>query len=316
MAATPPASWELATPVFGIRYPKPTAPAQYLPDAFNHIGTDLEAALVADGATPPTLNYRTGTKAERLAAAPTRDLVWVETDTGASYIGTGTAWLPMSRGGAGTSATRDAVYGVPATDPARVALANQLPMWWNTESGWLESYYTRGGLAGLTVPGLIGGASTGWYPVGLGPRITLYPNTSFAAGQGVALKNWNGTTVRRGGASWLTYDNATGVVSVLKAGRYRLSLRTAAGTGSVLYDLWLSVSGLTDFRRGDQQNTNFWRTAETSGTVSMPGGNSVVATLSGVSPAGSTVTFHAGGDNNGGRGELTVEYLGPALITE
>lgn len=96
MAVVPPESWELATPVFGIRYPRPTAPARKLPDAFQHIGVDLESALLADSATAPGLNYRTGTNAERLAAPPIKDQVWVESDTGALYIGTGTAWLPIS----------------------------------------------------------------------------------------------------------------------------------------------------------------------------------------------------------------------------
>ena len=88
--ATPPATWENATPVFGIRYPKPNAPAKYLPDMFQHTGLDVEQALLADNAVPPGLNYRTGTRAERLAASPVKDQIWVETDTGgAQYIGTG-----------------------------------------------------------------------------------------------------------------------------------------------------------------------------------------------------------------------------------
>lgn len=40
-----PESWENVTPNWGIRYPKPNAPAQKLPDAFNHMGTDLDDAL-------------------------------------------------------------------------------------------------------------------------------------------------------------------------------------------------------------------------------------------------------------------------------
>jgi hypothetical protein len=88
--AIPAAAWESATPVFGIRYPKPTAPAKYLPDMFQHTGVDVEQALLTDQTVPPGLAYRTGTKAERLAATPAKDLVWVETDTGDQYIGTGT----------------------------------------------------------------------------------------------------------------------------------------------------------------------------------------------------------------------------------
>lgn len=100
MPAIPPESWEYATPVFGIRYPKPSAPAKYLPDAFGHIGTDLETALVADQATPPGLNYVTGTNAARLAATPAKDQIWIVTDVAGNpkYIGTGTAWIAFTAG--------------------------------------------------------------------------------------------------------------------------------------------------------------------------------------------------------------------------
>lgn len=40
-----PESWENVTPNWGIRYPKPNAPAQKLPDAFQHMGVDLDDAL-------------------------------------------------------------------------------------------------------------------------------------------------------------------------------------------------------------------------------------------------------------------------------
>lgn len=91
-----PASWENVTPVFGIRWPKPTAPAKNLPDMFGHGFTDVEAALLAAGQVPPSMTYVTGTKAQRQAATPTRNVVWVETDTGDVYVGTGTAWVKSS----------------------------------------------------------------------------------------------------------------------------------------------------------------------------------------------------------------------------
>jgi hypothetical protein len=94
---TPPAAWESATPVFGIRYPKPTAPAKYLPDMFQHTGVDVEQALIANESVPPGLIYVTGTKAQRLVAPPVKDQVWVETDTGDQYIGTGAAWRSRHR---------------------------------------------------------------------------------------------------------------------------------------------------------------------------------------------------------------------------
>lgn len=93
----PPQVWENATPVFGIRYPKPTAPARYLPDAFDHIGVDLESALLADAATPAGLVYVTGTEAERAAAVPARDTIFIVTDmpNDPQYIGTGERWIRL-----------------------------------------------------------------------------------------------------------------------------------------------------------------------------------------------------------------------------
>lgn len=144
--ATPPASWELATPVYGIRYPKPTAPAKYLPDAFGHIGADLESALLAD-AFPPNTQFRTGTNAQRLAAPPTKDQVWIETDTGKYYIGTGTAWIPLLTAQAG-KALLGVFYNGPGqtvfdtnVDVTGMAMALVLPAVTNVKISWgLQSY--------------------------------------------------------------------------------------------------------------------------------------------------------------------------------
>lgn len=64
----------------------------------------------------------------------------------------------------GTTAERDAHHGVPATDAARAALANQRPSWDNTTTGRREQYYAPAGTPGLAVRGLIAGTPAGWYP--------------------------------------------------------------------------------------------------------------------------------------------------------
>lgn len=48
-----PESWENVSPNFGIRYPKTNAPAKYLPDAFQHIGADLDDALTRSSLPNP-----------------------------------------------------------------------------------------------------------------------------------------------------------------------------------------------------------------------------------------------------------------------
>lgn len=73
--------------------------------------------------------------------------------------------------GSGTTAERDAYFGVPTTDAQRVLLANAGLIWHNTEKGWSESYYALASLPGLTVKGLAapgptyGNPTNGWYPM-------------------------------------------------------------------------------------------------------------------------------------------------------
>lgn len=97
-----PASWELATPVYGIRYPKPTAPAVYLPDMFQHTGLDVEAALQA-AQIPPTV--------------PAAVIV------------------------AASSAARDSYWGIPGTDPDRLTLQNRGATTIRTDLGYSERFY-------------------------------------------------------------------------------------------------------------------------------------------------------------------------------
>lgn len=97
-----PASWENATPIYGIRYPKPTAPAMYLPDAFAHIGADLEQAL------------RT---ADIPAVTPAPVMV------------------------APSAAARDAYWGVPATADDQLALQNRGATTIRTDLGTTQRYY-------------------------------------------------------------------------------------------------------------------------------------------------------------------------------
>lgn len=63
----------------------------------------------------------------------------------------------------GTTAERDAYFGIPATDAGRAALANERPRWWNFTTGREETYYAVVGTTGLTVPGIIAARGAGWY---------------------------------------------------------------------------------------------------------------------------------------------------------
>lgn len=103
-----PEPWENTTPVYGIRYPKPTAPAQYLPSMFEHTGLDVEAALQT-ASIPPV------TPAPVMVAA--------------------------------TAAARDAYWTVPANETERLALQARGATTIRTDVGWTERYFATYGPA-------------------------------------------------------------------------------------------------------------------------------------------------------------------------
>ena len=102
----------------------------------------------------------------------------------------------------GTTAQRDALYGVPVGDAQEVALANQLVEWYNTDLGWSETFYSLPGKAGLTARALDPAASipaSRWLPNGPGPRGTLVSSGGQALVGGTMYSSWHpmGT-----GGSW------------------------------------------------------------------------------------------------------------------
>lgn len=136
--------------------------------------------------------------------------------------------LPLLRG---TTAQRDAAYGVPTTDPARVALANQRVTFYNTDLGWEEQYYAVTGLSGLTVRGLVAGTASGWYPTGQGPRCTMQPTAGTrAVTPGMYTGGWNGIVYKDGGSAW--YNPTATVIQVLQAGMYDYGFWTIQTSGN------------------------------------------------------------------------------------
>lgn len=64
----------------------------------------------------------------------------------------------------GTTSFRNTTFGIPANTAEQVALANQVPVWFNVDKGYWETYYAPTGTAGLTAKGLVSGFAAGWYP--------------------------------------------------------------------------------------------------------------------------------------------------------
>jgi hypothetical protein len=150
--------------------------------------------------------------------------------------------------GRGTTAERDALFGDVAlfTTPEKVALANRRVIWFNIDKDWEESFYAPVGWAsqGLVVPGLTGGATSGWYPTGFGPEIVLEPSATANANSGVLIGGWNGVVRERGGADWFTSD--TNGVRFLRYGYYDLSWWTLQATGTGAADYHTQIRNSTD----------------------------------------------------------------------
>ena len=229
-------------------------------------------------------------------------------------------WRRIGKSGAtpthGTTAERDALFGVPASDPARVELANAMPVWFNTDFGWWESYYAVSGLAGLAVQGLVAGTASAWYPVGLGPSIRLVPNGAQAvAGSGQRITAWaapgTGSSRRRGGAGYFTYTN--GFITIVRSGVYRVHAHTLiqAGAGTVLLYVIGSVSGNLGVQsttlNGTWATTNSIDVAE----VYLQAGDVLRYT----SESGAYALNQGGDGSLATAGEFAIRYLRPSLVS-
>ena len=216
----------------------------------------------------------------------------------------------------GTTAERNAHFGVPVGDPAIVALANQKVQWFNTDTGWWESYYSRSDKAGLIAKGLNPAyAGSGWYPTGEGPFYRLQPSATWAAATGTPVRNWDGFVTRNGGPSWFTYDGLTGRIKILKSGRYKVSAWTTQTTGSGTSNHHLRVmNGASYLQHVDgiavTLVSNLYTKSGAEMEVIIPSGYEVdFFTQSG------TLTLHMS-SGSGIRGEFLVKYLGPALVSD
>lgn len=151
-----------------------------------------------------------------------------------------------SNGGtaSGTTAQRNARFGVPATLSERVALANRQVVWFNTLLGWEESYYVPVATVGLTVRGLTttSEAPAGWYPTGLGPRLLLATSGVQNMTAGDTFTNWAtpgvGRSYSTGPLGFVDYG-APGYAYTRLAGRYEtmLALYLTNGTTTPVFSL-------------------------------------------------------------------------------
>lgn len=144
------------TPVYGIHYPTRATKMVNLGSELEAFASDIEAKLLAANIPPVT-------------AAP----VMV----------------------AATAAARDAYWGVPGSEAARITLQNRGATTVRTDVGWTERYYAT--YNATTNPG--GASPAGWYPVsGEGPELVA--------------RGFNSLQVAGSGSSWATLPVAGSTV--------------------------------------------------------------------------------------------------------
>ncbi|AXC38644.1 minor tail protein [Arthrobacter phage Tatanka] len=222
----------------------------------------------------------------------------------------------------GTTAQRDALFGVPATDAERAYLANSRQTWFNTQTGWAESYYTVTGAPWLAVPGLVAGATPGWYPIGEGPFVILDST-------GATWVDWNtsigglAVTQRKGGAAWFTYTNS--MVQILKHGRYDIRAWTEMleGTGAPEFLLRVLCSNgstiINEVGGGGFLKNSTYRVRphhEIYDLIVAPNSQVSYRLQQGTMAPTGGMTLHSVGSAQGVGGQILVRYVGPPLVAE
>lgn len=219
--------------------------------------------------------------------------------------------LPILRG---TTAQRNAAYGVPTTTAQHVALANQKVTFYNTDTGWEESYYAVTGSAGLTARGLITGTAPGWYPTGAGPWCIMQPSAAKSVTSDTYLGGWNGTVRRNGGAAW--FNPTATVIQVQKAGLYDFGYWTNQQNGSGIANYYLrilnSAGTVVDAYvdgGGFALNGSFASKVHHSvEAYPLTAGQQIAPHI-----ASGSLQVHFVGNV---RGQLYARYVGPALVTD
>ncbi|QYC55010.1 minor tail protein [Arthrobacter phage CastorTray] len=218
--------------------------------------------------------------------------------------------------GRGTTADRNLMFGTPATDPARVALANRQIIWFNTELGWEESYYATEGKTGLVVTGLQQPHASGWYPTGQGPMVLLEPSTFSAQTTNSWVKGWGTPVRRRGGTNWFVSTDGR-VVEFRQAGRYDIKAWTVqqTGSGTAFYSLRLvENNGTTVVRTVDGNSFPLNASLYTRVHSELDDTIAAVGQKVGLYLDSGTLDLHVSGIAP--RGQFIVRYIGPPLVSD
>lgn len=216
-------------------------------------------------------------------------------------------FVPTTALAQGTTAERDLVYGVPATEAEEVALANNHALWFNDDLGWQEGYFAEAGSTGLLVQGLVSGSAPGWYPIGRGPKLVCNPTELFGATALANISGWDGEVWSVGGDAWIEYTGS-GVITVKKPGRYRVYWKTVLQVGGGELDMWLYAGGAFANDAWELNGTIFKAVGHEFADIEL----AADATCYAYNNAGAC-NVHMSSSTR--RGEFVVEYLSPPLVT-
>lgn len=225
----------------------------------------------------------------------------------------------------GTTAERDARFGVPANDAQRVALANQQIRWFNTDYGWEEQYFAVNGTFGLTAPDkVMTDAKAAWYPLGPGPALTMRPVATFSASTGNYVGNWNGVVIRKGGNEFFGGDGLGPKIKL--PGIYDINVYTVQSAGSGLADYHIRLNddaaGTIKWQSnlsGIQLSSSYftWIGARFQDQFIMADAGSGEGIRLAWFASNATLALHnTSGPAGSGRGELAVRYMRPPLVTD
>ena len=176
----------------GSDYPSPdaTADAKQVNDQFKYAEQFWGVKPVTSGTLP---------------SSPKNQQFIVETDTGKLRYWNGTTWVNLRDNLRGTTAQRNAYFGTPlAAD--RAALANTIPLWYNTDKGFEEQYFAQFDDAGVTATTPVKKVF-GWKPASKNGRVALSVFSVASSDSPANVKKYGSTVELTGTSSAIVLDN-------------------------------------------------------------------------------------------------------------
>lgn len=201
------------TPNIGLVLPAPNSGQPWRTTDYNTLFTTIDTAFGADRTRLSTL------------------------EGSVDPAGIGSKGIP-----AGSTSARDAFWGIPSDDAGALALQQKGARWFNTDTLWTEAYFGKYD----TSTNKPGASSRGWYPIsGKLPRIRLY---MLAAGiSGISTLQYGITSAyvnapANNYTDGMTWDGATGKITVPVLGRYRATSNIYQANGATPASLQVAAS--------------------------------------------------------------------------